>query len=210
MKIRFISSIRATITPRIIIVFVAATVWNSCSFQEQHNPYTTVAQRQADFSPLKNFQDLPTRQRQALKELFVEEFYHIPSIPSSNGADLNTLNISAWRKAKKRKILPINTSKDSSLYFRNYSYGMWVDIYETLKNNPTYLEGRGLIALCHYLTYLQYGDVCRPEESFFTKERLQALPIEYHRKKHHQHGVYSAKEKTLTPRKRLGGFSLSS
>lgn len=193
MKIPCIPFFRVSQITRLIIG-CATLFGNSCSFQQQREPYAAVIQRQANFSPRKNFKKLPVWQQKALEELFIEEFYHLPDTPISGGLNLNNHNISTWEKAKKCKILPKKASDDCSSFFLNYSYGMWADIYEILKNNPTYLDGRGLIALCHYLTYLQYGDVCRPEESFFTEERLQELPIAYRRKKHCRQGIYSVKQ----------------
>lgn len=166
----------------------------SCSWQNdgtakiEQRTYTYPGAYGSEF-----FNKLPAEQRKAIRDLFLNEFYQLSVTPIPANYGLDDHNIAIWRKAKQQRLLPDNDTEDWTGFFIFYNFGMWIDIFETLKSNPKYLSGKGIVALCHYVTVLQFCDDGKPTESYFNDKRLQELRIYKHPSRYSVHGVYSVR-----------------
>lgn len=141
----------------------------------------------------ENFSRLPAEQRKAIRDLFLEEYYRMSVTPIAKGYTLDEYSIAIWRKAKQRRLLPDNDTEDWTGFFIVYSYGMWRDIFEVLKEDPHYLSDKGRIALCHYVTLLQPCNDGKPTKDYFTDEKLRELNIHHHPSRYSPWGIYSVR-----------------
>lgn len=144
----------------------------------------------------ENFSKLPAEQRKAIRDLFLEEYYLMPVTPIAKGYTLDEYSIAIWRKAKQRRLLPDNDTEDWTGFFIVYNYGMWRDIFETLKENPHYLSDKGRTALCHYVTHLQYCNDGKPTQDYFSDEKLRELNIYRHPSRYSPWGIYSVRRRS--------------
>lgn len=164
----------------------------ACSHHKQSTAQQTQSAYRHPVSYEAEFYNLPAEQRKALRDLFLTEFYKLSITPIPKGYSLDEHNIEIWKKARRHHLLPDNDTDDWRGFFIVYNYGMWTDIFRQLKNYPDYLSGKGIIALCHYATVLQFSNDCKPTSFFFTDERLQELGIQHHPSQYSAFGIYSS------------------
>lgn len=180
----------------ILALMPLLTLSHSLSSCSQHEQNTMKHERFLCGRPeyyIAEFSKLPAEQRKDLRELFLNEFYRLSVTPIPKNYVLDNHNLTIWKKAQQQGVLPNTPAGDWRAFFIVYDYGMWIDIFETLKNNPEYMSGKAIIALCHYVTVLQFSNDCKPTEYYFTDERLRELKIYNHPSPYSVYGVYSVR-----------------